>query len=144
MRHGSKALVFAALIAGMSGGVSIADEERGTRLFSLLDADGNDVLTKAELDGFAQRRFDRADADGNGTLSLEEIEAEALRRVARRSKARLTRLDANGDGLVQWAEFAQSRSQRSARIFDRADANGDGKVTREEMLTARPRPRTTE
>ncbi len=55
-------------------------------------------------------------------------------RFERRLSKRFARMDANGDGRVERAEYEQLRAQRFARL----DQDGDGRVSRDEF---RLRPR---
>jgi len=47
----------------------------GSRMFSMLDANTDGFLDKAELAKMAERRFGRMDADGDGSLSATELQA---------------------------------------------------------------------
>lgn len=68
--------------------------------------------------------FDMLDADGNGELSVQELSDALLSSGCARTKHNvrdlISRLDSNGDGVVDFSEFL--------RVFERADAMGDGKV----------------
>ena len=44
----------------------------GSRMFGMLDGNGDGALDKAELGKMAERRFGRMDADGDGVLSAAE------------------------------------------------------------------------
>ncbi|WGM40165.1 EF-hand domain-containing protein [Caulobacter sp. NIBR1757] len=44
----------------------------GSRMFGMLDSNGDGSLDKAELGKMAERRFGRMDADGDGVLSAAE------------------------------------------------------------------------
>ena len=44
----------------------------GSRMFGMLDGNGDGSLDKAELGKMAERRFGRMDADGDGLLSAAE------------------------------------------------------------------------
>jgi Ca2+-binding EF-hand superfamily protein len=45
------------------------------RVFSRVDANGDDLVSVEELDAMPARAFDQADADGDGRLTAEEREA---------------------------------------------------------------------
>lgn len=86
--------------------------------------------------------FSRMDRDGNGKLEKDEI--------PERMKENLARIDANGDGVVELAEFEKvaqffpgqrpegaaggvPNAQFAGQMFDRMDANSDGKLTKDEI-----------
>ena len=105
------------------------------------DADGDGSVTQEEVEAGRTRRFAEADADGDGALSPTELLAmeEAIREEIRLARATqvVTRMDDNGDGLLQAEELA-ARSPQVAPIFDRLDTDNDGAITQEEMAAARP------
>lgn len=47
------------------------------RLWSRVDSDNDDALTRSELDSFLANRFKRMDADNDGTLSTAELKPRA-------------------------------------------------------------------
>ncbi len=80
----------AALDANGDGGISLEEltaaeaakaAERAQRMMAARDADGDGVLTAAEmmLPPAPDRMFERLDSDGDGALSREEIEAARAR-----------------------------------------------------------------
>ena len=80
-------------------------------------------------------RFERFDRDGNGQISRAEFDAHNAQRRERRGEQRglATRVDANRDGVVTRAEFAQ----RAYAHFARKDVDKDGRLTRDERQAAR-------
>lgn len=85
---------------------------------------------------FEDGAFDAADADGDGKLSREEW--RELPRAARDAgrERMFARLDDNGDGVLEAAEFAPNVERLRA-----LDADGDGRLTRREMREGRRRDR---
>lgn len=80
--------------------------------------------------------FDAADADGDGKLSREEWR-ELPRAVAGAARERMfARMDDNGDGVLEAAEFEPNVERLRA-----LDADGDGRLTRREMREGRRRDR---
>jgi hypothetical protein len=47
----------------------------GSRMFGMVDGNGDGALDKAELGKMAERRFGRMDADGDGVLTAAERQA---------------------------------------------------------------------
>ncbi|MBS0478913.1 MAG: EF-hand domain-containing protein [Proteobacteria bacterium] len=107
------------------------------------------TITRDEALAVADARFDRMDANKDGKLDATEM---AARRQPMAPGATATpadgatpapasapgnrlmaRLDTNGDGVVDRAEY---RAQ-AARRFDRMDANKDGKLDPAERQAAR-------
>lgn len=85
---------------------------------------------------FGPVKFSDIDTKGQGYITADDIEAYKL--------ARVKAIDANGDGFITPAEFADHTMQKMApRIQARADAlekrldlNSDGKVSIEELAAA--------
>jgi len=122
-------------------------------IFSELDADGNGVVTKEEMQARAQTRFDAADTNGDGKLSVDEMVAAAearaedamkkraeqmSERMAKRTERLIENKDTDGDGMLTMAELEDTKS-RGDRFFDRLDADGDGVVSQEEFDAAKAR-----
>jgi Ca2+-binding EF-hand superfamily protein len=74
------------------------------------------------------RIFVLLDADGDGVLSDEEFSATALRaaRMTAMKEQMFEHLDRNGDGILTDDEFPPRRMASF-------DANGDGSITRDEL-----------
>jgi len=115
---------------------------RGADPFKKADADGNGVLSRAEVERFLPRlarHFDVIDADRDGNLTADEIRiwsraSRGYRRASARAKFQdyFNKADADGDGALSRAEAAKGMP-RIARKFDAMDANRDGKLTLDEM-----------
>ena len=105
------------------------------------DADDDGIVTREEVETGRAARFAAADADGDGALSPEELIAmeEAILEEARlaRAAAVVTRMDDNGDGLLQAGEL-EARTPRIAPLFDELDTDGDGGISQAEMEARRP------
>lgn len=104
--------------------------------FATLDADGDGLVTPAEVDAQLAGRFVAADTNGDGGLDAVEMLAaiEALRaeRMAAMAAAQLERMDDSGDGLLQSTEIAD-RLPSTAMLFDRLDEDGDGAISAAEF-----------
>ncbi len=130
------------VIAGAAiSGASAASAANGgpARLFELLDRDGDDRVTLAEVLEARQERRARLDLDGDGAVEQEEFVAGVDKSLARRidrleesqrprAKRMLERLDSDGDGRVSETE----RSAWVGRMFERLDTNGDARLTQDE------------
>lgn len=90
------------------------------------DADGNGVITRAEVEADVAKRFAMLDTNKDGKVDEAERAAH--------HKARAGRMGAPGGDRVMTQ--AQMRAAALAR-FDRADANKDGQVTAEERAAMR-------
>ena len=105
----------------------------GERMLEHLDLNGDGGITQAEAGAVREVRFLRMDSDGDGVITEEEMRAAAQKRIARRIAKKFARLDRNGDGRVERAEFDDHGAARFARL----DTDGDGRVSQEEFR-ARP------
>ncbi len=137
----------ALLIAAMAGGLALnaAEAREGPRAgFAEIDADGDGLVTAAELEALAAARFAAADADGDGGLSAEELLGAGGDRRAERVARMLDRLDSDGDGLLQRSELEAGRGGPRGgggleRFIARADTDGDGALSEAEFDAARER-----
>lgn len=126
--------------------------EHARKHFARMDANGDGVVSEAEMLAIQSERMDRHgehredrraamldrfDSDGDGVLSEAERatarEARMGKRVkdrfkTKRRKAKRPRLDADGDGLISRAEY----DAMGEALFTRMDANGDGVLTQGE------------
>lgn len=107
------------------------------------------TITRDEAMAAADARFDRMDVNKDGKLDATEMTPRRQPAMAAGAMPppadgaappppppggrMLARLDTNGDGVVDRAEF---RAQ-AARRFDRMDANKDGKIDPAERQAAR-------
>lgn len=133
-------LVAAILVgSGLSAGAQGAD---GPASFAEWDADGDRLLTRAEMRASLLARIDAADSDGDGALSEAELTAWAQPQVAGRIARMIARRDASGDGLLQPDElWPPGREARLDAAFARADADEDGMLSAEEFAALRERVR---
>lgn len=105
------------------------------------DADGDGTVTREEIETGRADRFAAADADGDGALSageliaMEEVIQEEVRLA--RAAAVVTRMDDNGDGLLQNEEL-EARLPQIAPLFDELDTDKDGGISQAELEARRP------
>ncbi len=95
---------------------------RAEALIERFDADGDGIVTQAEIDTARAAELAAFDADGDGNLTLEEYQAYWLDRFYERMVDAFQELDANGDGEITVEEF----NAGLANIVARLDQNGDG------------------
>ena len=117
--------------------------------FKAMDANGDGVITKAELqtaqakalkeaeaarDQKMAAEFKKLDTDNNGSLSLAEFKAAAPSvRIRTTADQALSHYDTDKNGKITLEEYRKPR----LALFDKVDANHDGKVTPEEVAAAR-------
>lgn len=106
----------------------------GTGRFHPMDADRDDVITKAEWQG-NDESFRRQDTNADGVLSGAEVSRlpRSGNTVRRRDDlvAQFTRADADNNNRLGRDEWSTPLGS-----FDQSDANNDGTVTRAEFLAA--------
>ncbi len=93
-------------------------------LFAEVDADGDKILTREEIDTYRAARIAEVDASGDGALSIEEF--DTLYRDLTRSRMvdAFQKLDDDGNGVISAAEM----DQRVAHLVERLDRDGDGQL----------------
>ncbi len=109
------------------------------------DYDGNNTVTRAEVERLQSEEFAFRDRNGDGYLDQADASptrqrlaamrpdgAEGGRRFARRAGERREGIDADGDDRISRAEFLG----RELHLFDRLDANGDDAVSPDEIDAA--------
>lgn len=145
MKQGIVGLVMAGLLGGCgtqqpatTNGATAASDTAATRLtrrerrasvYLRADADGDGVVTRAEIEREATDRFARLDKNGDGRISAEEI--AAVRGYARNSER----------GENRRGPFTREEHlARALSRFDRRDRNDDGRLSGGELtrLTRRP------
>lgn len=105
------------------------------------DADGNGVVTRAELEQVLTADFKKEDANGDQALDVAEM--RALNERIRNEKSSSPVFDWNADGRLDYSEFAS----QWRTLFQRSDVNGDGVVDEAELQgrkrELKPRPLPT-
>lgn len=128
-----------ALAATLALGAASAqqmDTAKAVERLRAADANGDGALTKAEFAAYRAQQFQRLDRDGDGYLT--DADTQQLKRFASRMPPgmepgqMIARFDADGDGKVNEAEFANGPTP----AFDAVDANGDGVATKAEFEAA--------
>jgi hypothetical protein len=119
---------------------------RAMMMLQAADANGDNSITRAEVEALQAEMFEWMDRNGDGYLSSEDRspmhqrlaairDAEGSERRERRRDrhgARHEERDADGDGRISRAEFLNGEH----RGFDRLDANNDDVVTPDELDAA--------
>lgn len=93
-----------------------------------IDADGDGVISRAELRTAKAARWQQIDRNGDGYLGEDDFPPGAAQR-ARTQLAEIAHLDRNGDGKISRDEFLDG----PASAFMQADTNSDGILTRSEV-----------
>jgi hypothetical protein len=127
MKTPIRLLAAAAVLAGLGGGAVLAQEGPRARP----DANGDQVLTRAEAMAHAEAMFARMDANSDGRLSPEDREAGR----ERRADAAFARMDADNNGAISRAEWDRAGEMREARRAERQERRasaGEGAQTRGE------------
>jgi hypothetical protein len=93
------------------------------------DADHDGKITKAELEAGLKADFAAADTSHDGKLDMDEVRAVNDARWKEQASAASPLVDWNGDGFVDFNEFAGA----ARSLFVQMDADGNGVLTPEEL-----------
>ena len=112
-------------LAALAAAPALAQSGPGER--AKVDADGNGVLTRAEVEADVARRFAKLDANKDGKVD----EADRAAHRADRQNAMFAAIDTNKDGSVSRAEYDAAAAARDAKRAERrtarAERHADGK-----------------
>jgi Ca2+-binding EF-hand superfamily protein len=86
-------------------------------------------VTRAELTAGLKADFDKYDTRHTGCLDSSQTAAINAARIAADQSTATTLQDWNGDGCIDFREFATA----AYSLFDQLDRNGDGTVTAREF-----------
>lgn len=107
--------------------------------FTDVDADGDGVVTRQELDGYGlemmgrylRKQFDRYDLDGDGRVTGQEVEEMHRRALSPAQRSRpgneppsIADFDVDGDGAVTFEEFRKRFPEVSRRAARPAGGGG--------------------
>jgi Ca2+-binding EF-hand superfamily protein len=136
----SGVLLFAGSIAGVATASSSHDREgHREEMFQNLDANGDDFISKDELENAGALRFSKIDENGDGFLSSEELQKAGAERAERRAQRMIKHLDKNDDGKLSMDEMKEmgERRHKKGKMMKHLDADEDGKISKDEFMTAR-------
>jgi len=137
MRAGAVLALSAALAA--CGGSPPAPQHRDDDWHSpvqilLKYADKDGRVTRAALEAGLRRDFDAADLNRDGVLEPDEVRKVNDARWAEDQSATSPLVDWNGDGVIDFNEFAAT----ARSLFQQYDRNGDGVLTPDELRPQGP------
>jgi len=125
-------------IAGCGGGPQRPqhpeDEWHGPVQILLRYVDKDGRLTRAQLEAGLRKDFDAADLNHDGVLEQDEVRAVNQQRWKEDQSAISPLQDWNGDGVVDFDEFAGT----ARALFAEYDQNHDGVLTPQELRPGKP------
>jgi len=139
MRKITLTLSAAALALAGSAGLAYAAQNHAMHS---PDADGDGVVTKAEMDAHADAMWKMLDANGDGVVNEADRAAHMDDRMERRAE-KFAEIDTDGNGEVSQAEMEAhhvammaDRTQHHAEMFAKLDTDGSGGLSPEELKAA--------
>ena len=136
------AAIAAASVLGSATSVAASDDDHGHRKgrkisIEKIDTNGDQMISKEEIEADAKTRFDEVDTNNDGKLSAEEMSAhgkkEMTQRIEKRQAKMLKRMDLDYDGMLSFDEMQAKQLKRLNKMFERLDANEDGMLSAEEL-----------
>ncbi len=103
-------------------------------------ADKDGRLTRAQLEEGLHRDFAAADTNHNGVLDPDEVRAVNEQRWKEDQSALSPLQDWNGDGVVDFSEFAAT----ARALFNELDRDGNGVLTPNELRPPKRRGQSQE
>jgi hypothetical protein len=131
--------LIAAAVVGAGTSIALAQgghsggHRHGERMMHRLDLNGDGMISPTEANAVGTVRFLSMDADGDGIITEAEMQERMRKRMTERTAKRFAMMDQNGDGRVDRAEFEETGTAR----FERMDSNGDGQVSTEDFRAQR-------
>jgi hypothetical protein len=136
----SAALVLAAALTGCGGSqqppMPREDDWHRPAQILLHYADKTGRLTRPDLEAGLRRDFAAADTNHNGVLDPDEVRAVNQARWTEDQSAISPLQDWNGDGVVDFSEFAAT----ARALFNELDRDGNGVLTPDELIANRGGP----
>ena len=136
-------ILLSALLAGCGGGHR--PEQRGPReaewhppieiLLHYTDAHGD--VTRATMEAGLHKDFEAADKNHDGVLEPDEVLAVNEQRWSEAESASSPLVDWNGDGVVDFDEFAAT----ARSLFDQLDPKNKGVITAKQLKALQMGPR---
>jgi DNA-binding transcriptional MerR regulator len=123
---------FGAVAVFVVAGLALANEPylpRGERALQRLDTNKDGRLSLEEIKPRLEQRFALSDANGDKMITAAEIDVMLQKRLEQRRSRIMQLLDRDRDGTITQAEF----DRVVADMFDKADADNNGGVDLAEM-----------
>ena len=98
-------------------------------ILTAFDANGDGIVTRAEMEAGLRAAFAKADANHDGKLDEAEARAVNQQRLAEDQSTASPLVDWNHDGYIDFNEFAAN----ARSLFDEMDRDGDGQLDAKEL-----------
>ena len=127
-----KLAIIGAVALSMTAGMALANEPylpRNEKALQRLDANKDGRINRDEIMPRMAKRFTIIDTNGDKVVTFAEIDAMLQKRIAARRTKMLELMDANKDGSITEAEF----NRVADSMFDKADTDHNGGVDLAEL-----------
>lgn len=127
-----KLAIIGAVALSMTAGMALANEPylpRNEKALQRLDANKDGRINRDEIMPRLAKRFTIIDTNGDKVVTFAEIDAMLQKRIAARRTKMLELMDANKDGSITEAEF----NRVADSMFDKADTDHNGGVDLAEL-----------
>jgi Secreted protein acidic and rich in cysteine Ca binding region len=127
-----KYAILGAVALSMTAGAVLANEPylpRNEKSLQRLDTNKDGRINRDEIMPRMAKRFTAVDANGDKVVTVAEIDAMLQKRLEARRTKMLELMDANKDGSITEAEF----NRVADSMFDKADTDHNGGVDLAEL-----------
>ena len=127
-----KLAILGAVALAMTAGATLANEPylpRNEKSLQRLDTNKDGRINRNEIMPRMAKRFTSVDANGDKVVTVAEIDALLQKRLEARRTKMLELMDANKDGSITEVEF----NRVADSLFDKADLDHDGGVDLAEL-----------
>ena len=103
----------------------------------MFDSNADGMVTQAEFQEAAAKRFTLMDSNSSGIVSKDEFRQYIKERRAKRAEKKFQLMDTDGSGDVSQQEYLDYKRQKAERRFQSMDKDANGILSKDELQKKR-------